>query len=198
MQSLRDKGLSYQAIAKLLGISRQRVHQVLSGYAQLLHSLSRNGWYSELCKLIMERDNKSCLRCGTTEGLLVHHIDGDDRDNELSNLATLCKSCHLVLHRPQMPKGIRPRMTDEERRISKKKSALAWRQKNRHTLRDSTKGIMKVIRRNPGGNLVEHYSLQITIPKEVVNEVGLKPGDSVMVSTDGSNGELKIMITKEK
>jgi len=59
------------------------------------------------------------------------------------------------------------------------------------------RGIVKVGRQTSGHG-ASSSTIQITIPKEVVNEVGLKPGDRVMVSTDDSNGEMKITITKEK
>lgn len=53
----------------------------------------------------LERDGLKCQRCGTTVGLDVHHIDGkslslagDNTNNELDNLQTLCHKCHLKLH----------------------------------------------------------------------------------------------------
>lgn len=51
---------------------------------------------------VLERDGNKCRRCGTTEKLQVHHIDksgkSDNPNNDLSNLITLCKSCHARLH----------------------------------------------------------------------------------------------------
>jgi hypothetical protein len=40
----------------------------------------------------------SCERCGTTDKLSVHHIDGDPSNNDPSNLMTLCGSCHTKWH----------------------------------------------------------------------------------------------------
>jgi len=39
-----------------------------------------------------------CAICGTTEHLQVHHLDRNIKNNSLSNLETLCQSCHMKLH----------------------------------------------------------------------------------------------------
>lgn len=41
---------------------------------------------------------KNCEECGTTERLHVHHKDRNPANNDVSNLAVLCASCHLKLH----------------------------------------------------------------------------------------------------
>lgn len=53
----------------------------------------------------LERDGRACQRCGSTEDLHVHHIDGlgtvvpkEDRNNSLDNLQTLCRACHTRTH----------------------------------------------------------------------------------------------------
>jgi hypothetical protein len=48
--------------------------------------------------------NSKCTNCNTIKGLCVHHIDGKGRNsinknNTLSNLTVLCRSCHMKLHR---------------------------------------------------------------------------------------------------
>lgn len=43
---------------------------------------------------------KACEICGTTEGLHVHHVDENPRNNTPSNLRTLCPSCHRRCHSP--------------------------------------------------------------------------------------------------
>jgi len=43
--------------------------------------------------LILERDNKTCQKCGTRENLEVYHINRNPTDFAVDNLITLCKSC---------------------------------------------------------------------------------------------------------
>jgi len=105
MLELREKGLSYQSIGDLLGISRQRVHQIISGYGLLVKSgKKRDGWYSEIKKIVFERDNHKCQRCGSTDSLILHHLDGNDLNNEFHNLVLLCRTCHQNMHKPSSKK----------------------------------------------------------------------------------------------
>ena len=52
----------------------------------------------------LKRDNYKCRQCNSNRGLIVHHIDEDRKNgwytmnNKLSNLMTLCKSCHAYIH----------------------------------------------------------------------------------------------------
>ena len=101
MLELKVAGYSYGDIGKLYNISRQRVHQLISGYGRNLKRLNRhNGNYWKRHNMILNRDNHICQKCGSNEKPIVHHIDGDDNNNELANLITLCAKCHLNLHRP--------------------------------------------------------------------------------------------------
>lgn len=40
----------------------------------------------------------NCEICGTTESLVVHHIDENRGNNSLDNLITLCNKCHQQVH----------------------------------------------------------------------------------------------------
>lgn len=54
---------------------------------------------------VMERDRFACLMCSReypSVNLIVHHIDRNKSNNTLSNLQTLCRSCHLNEHRSEM------------------------------------------------------------------------------------------------
>lgn len=42
-----------------------------------------------------------CQRCGAENALDVHHLDGDYRNNSLTNLERICRSCHNKVHRPK-------------------------------------------------------------------------------------------------
>lgn len=84
--------------------------QQRSEYYRRRHSAVAFGGADLQC---LERDGLRCADCGTvgnTKGsrLDVHHIDGrghvmpvHERDNDLSNLVTLCRSCHMRRHTTQ-------------------------------------------------------------------------------------------------
>ena len=56
-------------------------------------SLYDSARWQKLRAIVRARDG-ACVRCGTTANLSVHHIDGDWRNNTMSNLVTLCRRCH--------------------------------------------------------------------------------------------------------
>jgi HNH endonuclease len=43
-----------------------------------------------------------CYICGSTEGLQVHHINGNHNDNRPENLAYVCLFHHGMLHRRRL------------------------------------------------------------------------------------------------
>ena len=58
----------------------------------------------ELKERIRNRDNYRCQICGISENelnyaLCIHHIDEDKKNNSLTNLISLCISCHMKKHR---------------------------------------------------------------------------------------------------
>ena len=81
-----------------MGVSRQRVHQLASGYGKLLDNGNPRHWYVRTRLLVFKRDGVQCQACGVSEPLIIHHIDGNDKNNELGNLTTLCRSCHRRTH----------------------------------------------------------------------------------------------------
>lgn len=42
-------------------------------------------------------EHLKCALCGNTENLEVHHKDGNHKNNEMKNLAWLCKKCHRYI-----------------------------------------------------------------------------------------------------
>ena len=52
---------------------------------------------------VLERDEYTCQICGNTHQLIVHHIDNSGQSNEpnndMSNLITLCRRCHINIHK---------------------------------------------------------------------------------------------------
>ena len=60
-----------------------------------------SGW-NPLSKAIKERDNFQCqsTSCkGKSKILLTHHVDFNKKNNNPSNLMTVCKSCHAIIHK---------------------------------------------------------------------------------------------------
>lgn len=49
---------------------------------------------------VFDRDDDSCVSCGSEENLVIHHIIPHDQggENELGNLAVLCEECHYYAH----------------------------------------------------------------------------------------------------
>jgi len=89
IKQLRAKGFSLGNIGKIFGISRQRVHQILTNY--------QSNSFQKIRPYILKRDNWTCQRCGKKQkypSLEVHHIDGNRHNNIETNLITLCPDCH--------------------------------------------------------------------------------------------------------
>lgn len=73
-----------------------------------------NTAFRETRPLVLVRDRYRCVACGvalrtpseeelkdkycSAYGIEVHHIDGDHHNNHMSNLVSLCRLCHSVLH----------------------------------------------------------------------------------------------------
>jgi hypothetical protein len=53
-------------------------------------------------KLVFERDNWECQKCGKTNSLECHHIDPVKREplfsNDIDSCITICKDCHKEIH----------------------------------------------------------------------------------------------------
>ena len=125
--SLRDKRYTFQRIGDMLGISRQRVHQILYSNKrknpkpekkpiidniQPLKQIKRTNKLSGtdyLAELVRKRDNWTCQICGKVweEGQRrfdVHHTDEKDENRhtyanykKFDKMITLCHRCHLNL-----------------------------------------------------------------------------------------------------
>lgn len=46
----------------------------------------------------LEEHGERCELCNATEDIIAHHIDGDRENNDLDNLAPVCRSCHGKIH----------------------------------------------------------------------------------------------------
>lgn len=54
--------------------------------------------FFEVAGKVSERDNNKCKLCGAEESLVVHHIDENKKNNNMDNLITLCRKCHMSYH----------------------------------------------------------------------------------------------------
>lgn len=80
--------------------------QVSAIFARHGHKSARTSkYYREfhaVKPVILERDNKTCVICGSTSKPHVHHWDNSGRtpecNNSQDNLAVLCSSCHREIH----------------------------------------------------------------------------------------------------
>ena len=104
---LRGKGLSYGSIKDFINekynltLSRQRIHQISSGYRSPSNDYVRRA----MVEAIKERDKHTCQFGELCKGqivddneLVVHHLDFNDKNNDPSNLITLCRKCHSSFH----------------------------------------------------------------------------------------------------
>ena len=53
-----------------------------------------NNNYKDGISTYTQHKKKACQNCGGTKNLMVHHKDGNRKNNKPSNLKTLCWSCH--------------------------------------------------------------------------------------------------------
>ena len=88
---LRLRGQTYEAIGRRLGLSRQRVQQLVQP--------SR-----EVRQLLIKWAHERCQQCGVSigQGGEVHHRQAPglvaERYNNLENLEYLCLPCHMKSH----------------------------------------------------------------------------------------------------
>lgn len=80
---------NYEYVQKLSKERRERVH------------------FDSKREEALEKDGRCCSNCGSTEQLVVHHKDengrgSDEPNNDLTNLSTLCRRCHIEEHREKV------------------------------------------------------------------------------------------------
>ena len=59
----------------------------------------RNSFDGETYRRILSASGKEkkCSICGTVDGLQVHHIDGNHKNNSIENLSWVCVHCHMTV-----------------------------------------------------------------------------------------------------
>jgi len=84
---------SYTTTGKLVGLSRQRIHQIVAEYKNT-GSKGRKQKY-----LWFNFTHTTCYLCRKTKVSILHHIDFNNSNDKISNLIPLCKKCHIKVHR---------------------------------------------------------------------------------------------------
>lgn len=85
--TLYNNRYGFTEIAKIAKVSKQRIHQIITGYKSLSSQIQGLG----LFKL------GKCQICNK-KATETHHIDKNTHNNIPTNLLTLCKSCHGKQH----------------------------------------------------------------------------------------------------
>ena len=126
IRDLIIKGWTYKTIAKYFGISRQRVHQIITGYKSPYKYIKRERKPTViklegrdfLKEKVRIRDNHTCQNCGKiwvpgTRRLDTHHTNfipsvteaREYKNNKnMDDMITLCHKCQMNLpeHRKEM------------------------------------------------------------------------------------------------
>ena len=90
-------GVSQQGVAKAL--KRMGISPKSKGRAGEQNGRYIDGTQSTIYRQMVEKTH--CNRCGTTDQLLVHHVDGDHTNNVVENLEVLCSPCHTSHHKQE-------------------------------------------------------------------------------------------------
>ncbi len=64
------------------------------------HPSWKSGKYVNRKLILKGNKDPICRKCGRDDKriLLIHHLDGDQANNDLSNLTWLCYNCHWLVH----------------------------------------------------------------------------------------------------
>ncbi len=75
-------------------------------YVREKHANWKGGIYSYRYLLINKDTPKKCTLCEMTDFrvLSVHHIDENHFNNDIENLAWLCRNCHFLVHHDKLEK----------------------------------------------------------------------------------------------
>ena len=73
------------------------------------HRKTHNREWARIRQEVLDRDGWRCQNpaCGKAGALEVHHVIElqDGGTNDLENLRTLCRSCHIAAHKPTLTAG---------------------------------------------------------------------------------------------
>lgn len=63
-----------------------------------------------------------CVVCGESmpNTFHVHHLDGDNKNNDSENKVTLCASCHIIIHKAKSDKEALRDFQERHKKLSRK------------------------------------------------------------------------------
>ena len=95
--------ISTLEIVNAVNCSKNYARQFYVIEGQVLQKEKRSSLSKKTKDSVLKRDNNSCMACGCTKSLEIHHImpimgSSIKELNDSSNLVTLCNSCHYLAH----------------------------------------------------------------------------------------------------
>lgn len=109
IKKMSKEGTSYYRLGKIFGLSRQRIHQICTGYRSPIKPGQLQGKDRPREKVRI-RDNHTCQECGKkwvigARRFDVHHINDTngskslkyDHEDEFPFMITLCHRCHFQI-----------------------------------------------------------------------------------------------------
>ncbi len=80
---------------------KDAAHSVLMGGANNPSYVDGLEYRKKFKRIISPRlrlEFAQCIECGTTKRLICHHLDENHHNDILTNIAVLCRACHLRFH----------------------------------------------------------------------------------------------------
>ncbi len=110
--------ISTSEIVSAVNCSKGYARQFYLFDGKVMQKDSRGHICAKVKREIFKRDQNSCVACGSLENLEIHHIipvmgstiKGQD---EITNLATLCKGCHYLAHNGDYHRGLAYKSMEE-------------------------------------------------------------------------------------
>lgn len=147
--AFRKQRFTYKKIGILLGITKQRVHQIFRGYTSIDHRIT-----AKLCDEL----GGSCLVCGISDKLEIHHKDGNGKNNAFWNIRLLCKKHHTQEEMELRRLGLRnhverftppSKYTVEERKIRTRLYWIEYRRTHIEKVRETSRKQYQRIKNDP-------------------------------------------------
>ena len=69
--------------------------------------MAKGAAWERVRRQALDRDGHRCQKCGRAGRLEVHHVLelAHGGTNDMNNLNTLCRACHIDTHRRELPAG---------------------------------------------------------------------------------------------